>query len=106
MYFYYNLNGRNIFIVSVVVNNIKKFLLVLFGNYGVLWKKGIGYIGKVFGKIIGQFRIFFEVFLFRFVGFFLFLDVVIDDIIFVNCYFFVLLLNFVCDFFNDFCNWN
>lgn len=53
MYFYYNLNGRNIFIVSVVVNNIKKFLLVLFGNYGVLWKKGIGYIGKVFGKIIG-----------------------------------------------------
>lgn len=106
MYFYYNLNGRNTLIVSAVVNNTKKSLLLLSGNHGASWKKGTGYIGKALGKTAGQFSILFEVLPSRSAGSSSSSDAAIDDITFANCYPLAPPPNLACDFSNDFCNWN
>ena len=106
MYFYYNLNGRNTLIVSAVVNNTKKSLSLLTGNFGSSWQKATGYIGQAFGQINGTFNILFEVLPSRSLSASASSDVAIDDITFANCYPQAPPPNLQCNFSTDFCNWN
>ncbi|XP_061172151.1 MAM and LDL-receptor class A domain-containing protein 1-like [Saccostrea echinata] len=108
MYFYYNMNGRNAgsLIVSALVNNTKTALFRNSGPHGSAWQKGTAYIGKSLGKTTGKFSIMFEVLPSRGFSPSATDDIAIDDITFANCYPLAPPPNLVCDFSQNFCNWN